>query len=104
MTTRSSWMHCWIHTETRLNFSGGQETRCVRMVSAIQYTHLSSIAVINTLLMRHMFAAGLAAWLKRTWGSFEAECDDICQRLNRRLERLDILSTLIHRNVLHLEM
>ncbi|PMB65156.1 Nephrocystin-3 [Beauveria bassiana] len=46
----------------------------------------------------------VTAWLRRVWANFEQDFDTITERLGRRVEHLDRLSTFIHRDAAHTHM
>ena len=48
-----------------------------------------------------MNPGSLSVWIWRACKNFEQEFEEIMQRLRHRLDRLNLLSTVIHREAMH---
>ncbi|KAM3511901.1 hypothetical protein MY11210_004442 [Beauveria gryllotalpidicola] len=73
-------------------------------MAALSDTYMDAIIFLRKARDALRANGSVTAWLRRVWANFEQEFDTIAERLSRRLEHLDRLSTFIHRDTAHTHM
>ncbi|KAM3523884.1 hypothetical protein NHJ13051_004861 [Beauveria bassiana] len=73
-------------------------------MAALSDTYMDALIFLRKARDALRANGSVTAWLRRVWTNFEQDFDTITERLSRRLEHLDRLSTFIHRDAAHTHM
>ncbi|KAM0670873.1 hypothetical protein ACQRIU_001268 [Beauveria bassiana] len=88
-----------LHSRYDALFNGHGE-----FMAALSDTYMDALIFLRKARDALRANASVTAWLCRVWANFEQDFDAITERLGRRLEHLDRLSTFIHRDAAHAHM